>query len=145
MAMNRQVGGDHYLKLGMQPFYFTLINGWDAASHTVLKYVSRHHNVERAEAIESLRKAIHICEIMESAMKEGRFIHTALMTPQIVGIAEYCQSNQLDDLEALALQYLSGWIYEKQVELDGEPIRFGRAMVANAIEDILINRYGVSA
>lgn len=145
MAMNRQVGGDHYLKLGMQPFHFTLANGWDAGSHTILKYVSRHHNVEREEAIESLRKAFHIVEIMDLAMKEGRFIHTALLTPQVIGANEYCTANSLDDLESAAILLLTHWIYERDIDVGDAVGRVPAAMVKNAIEDILINRYGVHA
>lgn len=145
----RQVGGDHYLKLGMQPFHFSLANGWDGASHTILKYISRHHNVERAEAIESLRKAIHIVEIIQKAMVENRYINTARMVADVmeppIRMSVYTVTNDLDDLESVALQYLQAWLLGQTAELNGETIVFGPVMVKNAIEDILINRYGVAA
>lgn len=144
--MDRQVGGDHYLKLGMQPFQFSLGNGWDGGSHTILKYVSRHHNVPREEAIESLRKAIHIVEIIQKAITEQRYVNTACMVAQRYGMADYIQINSLDDLESVALLYLNSWIYDRPVgEADGQPFSATAAMVINAIEDILTNRYGVGA
>ena len=147
----RQVGGDHYLKLKIQPFDFSLANGWDGASHTILKYVSRHHNVEREEAIESLRKAYHIVEIIQKAMDKGTYINTALLTmtylapSPAIPVSVYCYQNSLDDLESLALQYLQAWLHESTATLDGEVVKFNSTMVKNAIEDILINRYGVNA
>lgn len=147
----RQVGGDHYLKLKIQPFDFSLANGWDGASHTILKYVSRHHNVPRDEAIESLRKAYHIVEIIQKAMASGTYINTALLTmtylapSPAIPVSVYTYQNGLDDLESLALQYLQAWLHENTAELNGETITFDGTMVKNAIEDILINRYGVNA
>lgn len=146
----RQVGGDHYLKLGMQPFHFSLANGWDGASHTILKYVSRHHNVDRVEAIESLRKAIHIVEIIEKAISENRYVNTARMVADTmmdppIRVSVYTVTNDLGDLESLALQYLQAWLLGQTTEVDGTTIIFGPVMVKNAIEDILFNRYGVTA
>ena len=153
MAMNRQVGGDHYLKLPMQPFHFSLNNGWDAGSHTILKYISRHRNVEREEAIESLRKAYHIVEIMDAAMREDRFIYTAIMStgPKTIPMADYIRVNQIEELEAIALIYLAFWINKAQLVIQdstvagGSPQHLNAAMVKNAIEDILTHRYGVTA
>lgn len=146
----RQVGGDHYLKLGMQPFHFSLANGWDGGSHTILKYVSRHHNVEREEAIESLRKAYHIVEIIDKAWLEDRFLNTAQLMarhvqPMRISVSEYCKVNELGDLESKALLYLALWLLDAPIRIETENVVPGPAMVKNAIEDILINRYGVSA
>lgn len=140
-AHSRQIGGTHYLKLGMQPFQFTLPNGWDGATHTILKYVSRHHNVDTAEAIESLRKALHLIDIRNQAIETNNYANTVLGVSPKITMAEYLRANQLGDLEAVACNYLSAWVYSTEIE--GH--RVSGAMVWNAIEDILINRYGVGA
>jgi hypothetical protein len=40
-AYSRQVDGDHYQKLAIQPMQYSLLNGLDAAQHTVIKYVTQ--------------------------------------------------------------------------------------------------------
>jgi len=158
MAMNRQVGGNHYLKLPMQPFHFTLNNGWDAGSHTILKYISRHRNVEREEAIESLRKAYHIVEIMDQAMREERFVYTALaainapdVQSAVIPLSEYIRVNGIEEIEAVPLLYLAFWIRQEPLYISdsdkagGSLQNLNAAMIKNAIEDILMQRYGVSA
>lgn len=59
-ALSRQVGGSHYVDTGMQPFEFTLANGWDGAAHTILKYLSRY-TLDGGR--EDLEKAMHVAEI----------------------------------------------------------------------------------
>lgn len=139
-ASARQVGGDHYTRLGMQPFEFSLANGWDSGSHTVLKYVSRHHSIERDKAIQSLRKAHHVAEIMQSAMDEYRFINTACMVAARHPIGHYCSINKLGDIETTALVYLAAWLYGYEI---GSTLKVRGIMVMNAIEEILEQRYGV--
>ena len=70
-ALDKQVGSDHYKKLGVQPFEVTLANfgyqGLRAAVYTkVLKYLSR----DKGTHIQDIEKAIHCLEIqLEAARK----------------------------------------------------------------------------
>ena len=59
-AMTTMKGGDHYTRMGMQPFTFTLANGWDGAAHSILKYIARH---KMKGGKLDLEKARHIVEI----------------------------------------------------------------------------------
>lgn len=53
-----QHGGDHYMKLAIQPAEYILKNnlGWPEGS--AIKYLTRHQDKGKAEDI---RKAIHFC------------------------------------------------------------------------------------
>lgn len=68
-ARDRQVGGSHYRLMGMQPFDFTVPNGYDGISHTLLKYVSRY---PRKEGLEDVTKMIHCIDLLVEAMRDGR-------------------------------------------------------------------------
>ena len=66
-AIETQVGGDHYNKMGVQPFEATFANfGYDglrAAVYTkVLKYLGRDKG-DRAKHVEDIKKAIHCLQI----------------------------------------------------------------------------------
>lgn len=140
-AFDRQVGGDHYNIMALQPFQFSLANGWDSAAHTILKYVSRHHSIPREKAIESLRKAIHTTEIRQTAIENQMMAFANCAVAPHYTAAEYCTLNQLGDLESTAIMYLAAWVYGYQIGHHGVTHR----MVWNAIEDILLTRYGVGA
>jgi len=136
----RQIGGDHYVKLKLQPFQFTLANGWDSASHTILKYISRHHSIEREKAIESLKKALHIIEIRQAAIRQNNLFSILNPSPMYT-MNEYCRVNDLGDLETAACLTLSLWVTDPKPLPDGPY----HVLLWNRIEDILINRYGVGA
>jgi hypothetical protein len=41
-ASDKQIGGDHYLKLEIQPMYYSMANKLNALQHTIIKYVTRY-------------------------------------------------------------------------------------------------------
>ena len=57
----RQEGGDHYAKLPIQPFDYSMQNGLDPLQHTIIKYVTRFRD---KGGVEDLRKAIHCVEML---------------------------------------------------------------------------------
>lgn len=57
----RQVGGDHYTKLAIQPMQYSMANGLNALQHTIVKYVTRYKD---KGGIEDLRKAAHCIELL---------------------------------------------------------------------------------
>lgn len=61
MATDRQVGGNHYLGLKIQPMELSLENDLNAAQHTAIKYIMRY---QFKGGIEDLRKAIHTLELL---------------------------------------------------------------------------------
>ena len=58
---DRQVDGDHYQKLAIQPMQYSLLNGLDAAQHTVIKYVTRFRD---KGGIKDLEKAKHCIDML---------------------------------------------------------------------------------
>ena len=54
-----QVGGDHYSKLAISPFDYSLANGLDAMQHSVVKYVTRFRD---KNGMEDLRKAADVLD-----------------------------------------------------------------------------------
>ena len=58
---DRQVDGDHYQKLAIQPMQYSLLNGLDAAQHTVIKYVTRFRD---KGGISDLEKAKHCIDML---------------------------------------------------------------------------------
>ena len=60
-SLNRQVGGNHYAKLAIQPMQYSMKNKLDPAQHTIIKYVTRFRD---KNGIEDLYKAIHCIEML---------------------------------------------------------------------------------
>lgn len=57
----RQIGGDHYAKLAIQPMRYSMENGLNALQHTIIKYVTRYKD---KGGIEDLHKAAHCVELL---------------------------------------------------------------------------------
>jgi len=62
-----QVDGDHYKKLPVQPFAYSMANKLDPLQHTIIKYVTRFRD---KAGVKDLRKAIHCTELL-IAWEEG--------------------------------------------------------------------------
>ena len=60
-AFDKQVGGDHFNKLEIQPFQYSMGNGLDPMQHTAIKYVTRFRD---KNGVEDLKKAIHVLEML---------------------------------------------------------------------------------
>lgn len=60
-ADRKQVGGNHYTKLAIQPMRYSLENGLNAAQHTVIKYVTRYKD---KGGLEDLLKAKHTIDLL---------------------------------------------------------------------------------
>jgi hypothetical protein len=60
----KQIGGDHYSKLAIQPFEYCHKNHLEGAESAVIAYVTRHRDKNKAE---DLKKAIHTLELLLEA------------------------------------------------------------------------------
>lgn len=56
-----QVGGDHYCKLKIQPFMYSMANGLDPMQHTIVKYVTRFRD---KAGIQDLKKAKQTIDLL---------------------------------------------------------------------------------
>ena len=61
IALDTQVGGNHYQSMKIQPIEYTMANKMNPLQHTVIKYVSRY---QAKNGIEDLKKAIHSLELL---------------------------------------------------------------------------------
>ena len=60
-AFNKQINGNHYVKLKIQPMEYSMANGLDPCQHTVVKYITRFRD-KGGKA--DLLKAIHTIEML---------------------------------------------------------------------------------
>jgi|14BtaG_2_1085337.scaffolds.fasta_scaffold13624_3 hypothetical protein len=61
LATSKQVGGDHYTRLAIQPAEYNQRNGLGFCEACVVKYVSRHKHKNGKQDIE---KAIHFLNLL---------------------------------------------------------------------------------
>jgi hypothetical protein len=59
--LNTQVGGDHYVRLKIQPMEYSMINKLDPCQHTIIKYVTRFRD---KGGIDDLLKARHVIDML---------------------------------------------------------------------------------
>lgn len=60
-ALNKQVGGNHYASMEIQPVEFITRNELGFLEGNIIKYVCRHH---AKNGVEDIKKAIHYCELL---------------------------------------------------------------------------------
>ena len=60
-ALKKQVGGNHYASMAIQPVEFITANELGFLEGNIVKYVCRHHAKNGAEDI---KKAMHYCELL---------------------------------------------------------------------------------
>lgn len=60
-ALDKQVGGNHYASMAIQPVEFITANNLTFLEGNVVKYISRHHAKNGADDV---KKAIHYCELI---------------------------------------------------------------------------------
>ena len=100
--LQNQVGGDHYRKLKIQPFQFSLCNGWDGAAHSILKYVTRYRD---KGGVQDLQKGLHIAEIRMELW--GAW----LLPPHVkMRMRDYIEANEITGIDAKVLMCLEEWV-----------------------------------
>lgn len=98
--LQKQVGGDHYRKLAIQPVEFATINQLDPCAFSILKYISRHRSKDGRRDVE---KAIHFFElrcVLPGVKRVPR--------PR-VSFSSYCIANGLPTADANAITTLGDW------------------------------------
>lgn len=69
MNENDQVGGNHYLKMKIQPIEYILANDLGFLEGNIVKYVSRY---KLKNGVEDLKKAKHCLEMLIKKEEDGR-------------------------------------------------------------------------
>jgi len=60
-SLKTMVGGDHYVKLKIQPMEYSMANGLNACQHTIIKYVTRFRD---KNGLVDLEKAKHVIDML---------------------------------------------------------------------------------
>ena len=60
-ASKAQVGGDHYVKLAIQPMEYSMANKLDACQHTIVKYITRFRD---KGGLQDLLKIKHTVDLL---------------------------------------------------------------------------------
>jgi hypothetical protein len=151
-ALQTQVGGNHYAKQKIQPFEFTMANGWDSCAHSILKYVHRHPD---KGGVEDLRKALHIVDIRD-ALKQPTWktrafgVWNGLLVVLIgttvgeqddprIAAEVYVSQNRIPEEEGAILLLLEQWVRSQQVDQRRFP-----AQLKTMISDLMFKHYGVN-
>ena len=69
-ALDKQVGGDHYKKLKIQPMQYSMANNLDACQHTAIKYITRFRDKGGIADLEKAKHAIDMLIEFEQAKIE---------------------------------------------------------------------------
>jgi hypothetical protein len=77
-ALENQIGGDHYKKMKIQPFEFSMANNLNPIQHTIIKYVVRHKEKNK---LQDLEKAIHCVKLLAEFEYPGTAYPKEVSTP----------------------------------------------------------------
>lgn len=66
-ALDRQVGGTHYLELTIGPLELAIENRLNACQYSAIKYIMR----KKGNRLEDLDKAIHVLQIYRELIEKG--------------------------------------------------------------------------
>ena len=61
-AWDKQVGGDHYTKLKIQPMRYSMENNLDPCQHTAIKYITRFKDKDGRKDLQKARDCIDMLE-----------------------------------------------------------------------------------
>ena len=70
-SLEKQVGGNHYSKMKIQPAHFINENNLEFAEGNAIKYIARSGRKDPAKTIEDLEKAIFYLEYEINSLKKG--------------------------------------------------------------------------
>lgn len=90
-----QVGGNHYMKLTIDPNRFCMRNHLDPCIHGILKYVTRHRDKNGQEDLQKARHYVKIRETYALDLEQPKY--------EAITMLEYVTQNQIcaDDAEVL--------------------------------------------
>lgn len=103
-ALGSQVGGDHYLKRGLQPVEFWAANKWDGFAASILKYVTRWRD---KSGVTDLEKALHFGQLR---MELGGGGARPAYNPRRIAMRVYVRENGINELEEPILTALELWV-----------------------------------
>lgn len=117
-ALDVQIGGNHYKRLGIQPVPFWQANMMGASEGACIKYATRWKD---KEGVKDLRKGRHFIELIledETYIAQCQLLRSVL-TPHmrnrlfnVMGPTEYIQANNLCREEAGVVRHIWWWNFK---------------------------------
>ena len=148
-----QIGGSHYKNAAIQPFEFTMKNGWDSCAHSILKYVHRHQSKGGRQDLE---KAIHIVELRQiwrqpTWRERGIYVLNSMLMMMVnttigekddprISMEVYCSMNKIEPEETEILMLLETWVRSQRVHQDQYP-----AIIIDRLKKLISKHYGETA
>lgn len=104
----RQMGGDHYQAMGIQPREFAIRNRYDPDAFSILKYLSRHR---RKAGVEDVEKAKHFAEMRLRDFETYDLARWPKWAHPQVSMAAYINANGITNtFDQNALFSLQNWV-----------------------------------
>ena len=101
----RQVGGDHYKNLAIQPIEFATLNNLSPCQYSIVKYLTRH---QLKGGLKDVQKALHFADFLQDYFVRGYMPRSAFAAEvQPMKPRFYCEQNGLGDDETRAIELAS--------------------------------------
>jgi hypothetical protein len=110
-SLQRQIAGNHYKGLAIEPFQFAMANDWDPVAFTILKRLSRYRNKDGRQDIE---KALHEVDIRDQLWSEN--VRPRVAPNQRMTMETYLDANKITNGRVcMVLRSLESWVYNQDI------------------------------
>lgn len=112
--LGKQVGGDHYKKMKIQPIEYAVANNLGPCEFLALRYISRRKGPNR---IQDLEKAIHSLEMLIQFERKNESVEQPSPTGSITGSFIIPGTVRLENWRDADTTVLAGFSYPTTTEL----------------------------
>ena len=118
-ALERQVGGSHYVNKGIQPVEFWAANMWDGFSCSILKYMTRW---KEKNGVQDLEKALHFAQLRIDC--DGAIPYPVIRdAARTIKMGDFVKRNGIPADEDVLFYALEQWVQEGRTK---NSRRFGK-------------------
>lgn len=101
-----QIGGDHYIKMKIQPVQFIHANNIPFIEGTIIKYVSRWKS---KGGLQDLEKARHMVDMLIAYGPDEHAVYMPSFDDLTRAVDAYVTANETPRMEALIIEYVVTW------------------------------------
>jgi hypothetical protein len=95
LSLNKQVAGNHYSEMAIQPAEFIIQNKLSFCQGNVIKYVTRYRS---KNGLQDLDKAIHYIEMMKDELKLEQEVTEAVKFAESLDLTLETEEQEADRL-----------------------------------------------
>ena len=114
-ALDIQVGGSYYKKLGMQQVVYASANFYDPCAASIVKYITRWRD---KNGLQDLQKALHYAELRQ-VPEIAQYIPNRRGEPPMVDALTYVSLNNMPPVEGELIVWLQYWVYSEKGDTRG--------------------------